>query len=365
MKRPVALVLGPSREAMSGVTTHVNLLLGSRLADDYALWHFQVGSEGRNEGALARWLRLAASPWQLAATLLRLEAEIVHVNSSLNARAYWRDLAYIAVAKLCGAKVLYQVHGGALPQKFFRLAPSFLRAALRWPDALVVLAHVELQAYQAFGVPALVVPNGIDCTLFTRYNRAPADAGAPLKLAYVGRLAPEKGLYETFEALVLLRESGTAARLVVAGSGPEEARLRSRVRELKLQKDVSFVGALEGDQKARLLSQSDVLLLASYSEGLPYALLEGMAAGAVPVASPVGAIPDVMHDGVHGLLVPARQSAPIARALARLGSDRAALARMSAACRKRIAAGYSIERVAAELSGVYNRLVPCAASQAG
>ena len=108
-----------------------------------------------------------------------------------------------------------------------------------------------------------------------------------------------------------------------------------------------------------------MLLLASYSEGLPYALLEGMAAGAVPVASPVGAIPDVMHDGVHGLLVPARQSAPIARALARLGSDRAALARMSAACRKRIAAGYSIERVAAELSGVYNRLVPCAASQAG
>jgi glycosyltransferase involved in cell wall biosynthesis len=351
--RAVALVLGPSREAMSGVTTHVNLLLDSRLAEEYVLAHFQVGSEGREEGLIGKLGRFAASPVQLAAAILRRDAAVVHVNTSLNLRAYWRDLAYVAVAKMCGARVVYQVHGGALPQAFFPKAlAGFLRATLRWPDAVLVLASMELEAYQAFGVNAAVLANGIDCAPYQRYNRA-ADPAAPLRLVYIGRLAREKGLYETLAALDSARGCGFATRFVIAGSGPEELRLRARVRELRLQKEVSFIGAVDNGHKARLLSQADVLMLPSYSEGLPYALLEGMAAGAVPIATPVGAIPDVVKDGVHGILVSARDPRPIADALARLSADRARLARMSAACRKRIATAYSIERVATELAGLY------------
>jgi glycosyltransferase involved in cell wall biosynthesis len=351
--RHVVLLLGPSREAISGVTTHLNCLFGSRLASRFELVHFQVGSEGRDEGLFGKLARFVASPFQLAAAILRRDAAIVHVNTSLNLRAYWRDLAYVAVAKMCGARVVYQVHGGALPQAFFPKAFSgVLRATLRWPDAVLLLANMELEAYQAFGVNAAVLANGIDCAPYQRYNRAP-DAAAPLRLIYIGRLAREKGLYETLEALDAARKRGFATRFVIAGSGPEELRLRSRVRELRLQKEVSFIGAVDNGHKARLLSQADVLMLASYSEGLPYALLEGMAAGAVPIATPVGAIPDVVKDGVQGILVPARDPHPIADALARLSADRAQLARMSAACRSRIATAYSIDRVATELAGVY------------
>jgi hypothetical protein len=59
LKKPVALVLGPGRQAMSGVTTHVNLLLGSPLASLFALAHFQVGSEGRNEAFIGKGLRFS------------------------------------------------------------------------------------------------------------------------------------------------------------------------------------------------------------------------------------------------------------------------------------------------------------------
>src|SRR5439155_12835533 len=132
----------------------------------------QVGSEGRDENELGRIARLAASPFQLAATILRLDAAAVHVNTSLTPRAYWRDLAYVAVAKLCGARVVYQVHGGALPQKFFSKAfAGLLRATLKWPDAVLVLASTELEAYRAFGVNAAVLANGIDCAPYVRYKR--------------------------------------------------------------------------------------------------------------------------------------------------------------------------------------------------
>jgi glycosyltransferase involved in cell wall biosynthesis len=346
---------------MSGVTTHVNLLLGSPLAGSYELRHFQVGSEGRVETPLGRLGRLAASPFRLLVELVRSNAAVLHVNTSLNARAYWRDLAYVAAAKLCGAKVVYQVHGGALPQDFFaiKLFNFFLKATLRAPDVVVVLASAEQAAYREFvpGQCLLTMPNGIDCTPFLKRNRQRPDPKAPLKLAYVGRLAREKGLHEALDALVLLRSRGSCGRLLIAGGGPEEAALRRRVLELGLQRDVVFAGAVEGERKAKLLGNADVLLLPSYAEGLPYALLEGMAAGAVPVATGVGAIPDVVTDGTHGKLIPPREPAAIAQAIEGLAADRAQLARMSAACRKRISGAYSIERLAADLGSLYAGLL--------
>ena len=363
MKRPVVLLLGPSREAISGVTTHLNALFGSRLASRFDLVHFQVGSEGRSEGPFDKFLRLLVSPFALGYAVLKTDAAVVHINTSLNAKAYWRDLAYLLTAKLCGARVVYQVHGGALKQ--FSASSRFLAGVLkfstRWPDVAVVLSQAELEAFRecAPSQPVETVPNGIDCAPYVRYNRPAPDPRTPLRLIYVGRLAPRKGLLETVEALRLARSRGVAARLVIAGSGPEEPRLRQYTRESGLMRDVTFVGSAYGDHKLRLLSQADVLLLPSYSEGLPYSLLEAMAAGVVPIVTPVGGIPDVVVGNEHGLFVEPRDPGAIAQAIAALAQDRVALARMSAACRKRIGTAYSIERVAKEFAELYRGL--CAA----
>jgi len=101
LKRPVALALGPHRGAPSGVSAHVNNLLSSSLSREFTLQHFQVGTEGRNEGAFARWRRIVASPFALAHEIIASGATIVHINTSLNRRAFWRDLMYVVVAKLC------------------------------------------------------------------------------------------------------------------------------------------------------------------------------------------------------------------------------------------------------------------------
>src|SRR4051812_44824039 len=252
MRRPTVLLLGPSRDAISGVTTHVNALLDSRLAGEFALEHFQVGSEGRNEGAAARLLRLAASPFALAAAVLRRGATVVHLNTSLNAKAWWRDLVYLLVAKACGARVVMQVHGGALERFVF-----VLRAALRWPDAVVVLSRREHESWRRLvpGQNITVLPNGIDCAPYLRYKRSVPAPGEPLRIVYIGRLVPAKGLTETIEALALARGNGVPVRLLIAGHGPAEAGLRALVRELNLEREVSFAGATLGEDKALLLSQ--------------------------------------------------------------------------------------------------------------
>ncbi len=361
MKSPVALLLGPCREAMSGVSTHLNLLFASRLAQRFRLVHFQVGREGRDERALGRLVRLAASPMQLAATIVLRRVAIVHMNTSSDMRGYWRDLVYMIVAKMCGTRIVYQVHGGALPQRLFhrhRVLTGFLRLTLRVPDVIVVLARVELEAYRAF-VPrqhVVALPNSVDCASFTGLAARRSDPKTPLRLVYLGRLAREKGVYDLLRALVLACADGIDARVTIAGSGPEEIRLREAASSLGLSSRMQFVGPAFGRRKIELLGASDAFVLPSYSEGLPYALLESMAAGVPVIASRVGAIPDVVVDRIHGLLIPPRNPEALAHAIGELAADRDRLVRMGAACRERIAAGYSIDGLAERFCRLYDGL---------
>ena len=358
MNRPAVLVLGPHRAAVSGVSTHVNTLLASGLADDFSLVHFQVGGEGRQESRAGKCARLAASPFRLAAAILTRGAAIVHINSSLNARAYWRDLVHLLVAKACGARVLFQVHGGKLPQEFCgnsRLLAALLRRTLLLPDAIVVLASVELEAYRRFvrREQILALPNAIDCLPYASLLRVRPDPPGALRLVYVGRLARHKGLYELLAGLKLALAAGASARLVIAGAGPEGEKLRLFVAAAQMGHAVSFAGPLSGAGKCELLAASDLFVLTSHAEGLPYALLESMAAGVPAIVTRVGAIPDVVLEGIHGLFVPLQDPEAIALAIARLDADRELLAQMGAACRKRIAASYSVERLAGDVRRLY------------
>lgn len=362
--RPPVLLLGPDRGAISGVATHLNLLFGSELARRFELAQFRVGSEGRAESRLGLLARLAASPFQLVAAIARTGAEIVHINTSLDRKAFWRDLVYVLAAKLCGARVVYQVHGGALRDMPAR---ALVRAALKWPHVVVVLSRSELDAMREI-LPAqsvVLVPNAIDRASFARRRPARPQQRTRLRLLHIGRLVRVKGIFEMVQAMTALRRMGVAASLVIAGDGPDLPALKSLVDELRLDGEVTFAGPAFGRRKLELLGDADVLLLPTYHrEGLPYALLEAMAAGLVPVATRMGAIPDVATEGVHALFVPPRDPDAVARAIAALAADRARLARMSQACRERVAACYSIERLADDFTALYARLCGAAAPKA-
>lgn len=356
---PLILLLGPERTAVSGVSTHLNLLFDSELASEFRLKHFQVGSEGRSENALSRFRRLLSGPFQLASALFAEKPAIIHLNTSLNRRAFWRDVFFLLVARLRGVRVLYQIHGGELPAPFAannHLPAAVLRLLLRLPDTIVVLARSEREAYQKFvpGQHIRLIPNAIDCHPYLNFPAKQANKSSPLQLLYMGRLARDKGIFDVLQGLKLARSSGAAAYLTVAGSGPDEAALRKRVEDLALTAAVSFVGTVHGDAKLKCFEAADVLLLPSYGEGMPYALLEAMAAGLPAITTRVGAIPDVVLDGVHGQFVAPGDVHAIGRAITRLASNRYYLAQMSAACRKRIAENYAMPCMTREFRQLYS-----------
>jgi len=272
-------------------------------------------------------------------------------------KAYWRDMAYLAVAKLVGCRVVYQVHGGAFPVDFCkgsRLRSWLLRAVLRAADVVVLLSEVARQAYFSFdpGLRVSVVPNAIevDGALPDKVR----DPLAPLRLVYLGRLVETKGLFEAIEALASLRATGVLTLMTFAGTGPDEARLKERVSALGLADRVEFKGAVFGAAKGALWQEADVLVFPTYWEGLPYTLLEGMASLTVPVICPVGAIPEVMEHGKQGLFVPPKDPARLAAAIRRLHENRAELVEMARAGRERVLERYTVRRLVGQLAAVYD-----------
>ena len=352
------VLFGPSLDAVSGVSTHVRILFASELARDFDLLHFQVGSEGRRETALQKLMRFTLSPFHLALLLLRTEAEIVHLNVSLDPKAYWRDFVYSFVARLLGRRVVNQIHGGAMPQDMFRgnsLLTWVLRRFLVSSDAVSVLSNAELAAYRAFDprIRVHLVPNAIDPSGLAGRTRS-YNTDGPLKLVYVGRLVRTKGLFEVIEAMTDLKRAGREFGLCIAGEGEDQGALMAASQRAGLGDRIRFLGSVFGVEKWRLWLDSDVFVFPSYhKEGLPYSLLEAMAAGCVPVTTPVAAIPDVMRDREHGLFVPANDPAALAMAVAALDDDRAGLMRMAEASRRRALQHYTVDRLADDFRKLY------------
>lgn len=359
---PTVLVLGPSRAAVSGVSTHLNQLFGSRLTEFYGLTQFQVGSEGRRESGPARWLRLMVSPVALAMEILHCRPAIVHLNTSMDAKAFWRDAAYFAIAKALKARTVYQVHGGALPAEFFPVGSRrsrLLQRVLEAADMVVVLGQAELAAYRHFAPAARTrrIANALDLGEFDTAQPKHFER-AELRLGYLGRLNGEKGLFETLEALaVLATRHSFPFTFTIAGSGESEALLRARAGALGLASRVHFRGPVFGAEKTAFWRETDIFVFPTYREGLPYAVLEGLASGTPMITTSVGAIPDAFTDGVHGLFVPPRSPKAIADALTTVASDRKRLARMSAACLERARSDFGSDRLVREFDRLYAQVL--------
>ncbi len=363
------LLLGPDLVAVSGVSTHLNQLIGSSLASDVDLQHFIVGSEGQRETRIARLIRLLFSPIMLAARIIRSRPDIVHINVSMDHKSFPRDAVYLAVARMLRCKAVFQVHGGVMPQNLYRsefLRDQFVRRALRSASVVVLLGTSELGAYSRF-VPDTnlqVIPNGI--AIPEQLSLPEGVRSGPLHLTYIGRLVATKGVAECIEAARLLIAAGRDFRLTIAGTGPQEEELRAQAAPLIERGLVEFVGAKFGPDKDKLWRDSDVFVFpTNHVEGLPYSLLESMAVGTVPITTRVGAQPDVVEEGVHGLFIPSGDPQALCEAIVELDDDRARLSRMSQQCMSRIRQDYSVERLAAEFGHLYASLVPEGSAEVG
>jgi colanic acid/amylovoran biosynthesis glycosyltransferase len=171
----------------------------------------------------------------------------------------------------------------------------------------------------------------------------------PVELITVGRLAVVKGHAILLEALDLLCRQGRNVRLRLVGDGPERVNLERAVAARGLSPYVSFTGSLAQDKVLELYRAADLFVLPSFGEGIPVVLMEAMAMEIPCIATRVDGVPELIRDGVNGILVPPADPEALAEAIARLIDDPALRRRLGIAAREEVLATYNLDRNTAVL----------------
>jgi len=348
------LVVGPDIHGISGEPTHIRTLLASPLSEEFSLSYHRVGGGERRavpENFLKRNLIRILSPIGLAFRILIQRPRLIHINNTFNLKGLLRDCSITLISKLAGRRVIFEMHGGQ-PEAWLRRHPimrPFVLAALRRADRVIALSEEQGRFLSGF-LPRTrfrLIPNMVDPMAFV-----PSAPVNPPAFLYMGRLLESKGIFVLLEAFGMLAGD---CRLWFAGDGPCRARLEKAVKEKGLSDRVKLLGFTVGKDKLTALSSAYAMVLPSYHEGIPYAILEGMASALPIVATAVGGIPGVLRDGTDGILVPPGDPVSLASAMEKLLSDRAFRDEMAKNARMR-SFDFSVERVSAQYIEVYREL---------
>ncbi len=233
----------------------------------------------------------------------------------------------------------------------------------RW---IVVSAETARIWQREMGLPSerlQVIVNGVDTTRFrpdpqarqSVRTRLDIPATAPVLIA-VGRLEEEKGFHLTIQALGKLLPQFPDMRLLIAGEGVYDARLRTMARSMGDR--VHFLGYVPNHSIAELLAASDIFVMSTLrDEGLPINILEALATSVPVVASRIGGIPSAVDDGRTGVLLPPGDVAALVAAIARLLTNDAERLALGQAGRQAAQERFSQEHMVTAIERVLDDVV--------
>lgn len=174
-------------------------------------------------------------------------------------------------------------------------------------------------------------------------------------LLVMGRLSGEKGQANFLRAFALVANEQPDVRAFIVGDGPDRNYLQSLANDLRLASRVVFTGYQHDVRK--YYEAADVLVVPSKSEGIPNVVLEAMVFGVPIISTRVGGIPEVIQDGLSGLLVPSENPKALAEGILRLLSDRKLAQRLVQGARQECLPRFTTARRCAKLADLYQRLL--------
>ena len=285
---------------------------------------------------------------QIAIWLRAKKIEHLHAHFGTNSA----EVAML-VRELGGPHWSFTAHG---PEEFDKPEFIALPEKIRRAQAVVAVSsfgrsQLLRQVSHEHWPKIHVIHCGLEAGFHDNASARPAD---PRRLVCVGRLCEQKGQLLLLEAVRRLVAQGTKLELVLAGDGEMRPEIESLIALYKLQHIVRITGWISSDQVREELLAARALVLPSFAEGLPVVIMEAMALRRPVISTFVAGIPELVHSGEHGWLIPAGDVESLAAAIQNcLEQPVEAMTRMGNAGHARVLERHDIDKEAAKLTALF------------
>lgn len=357
-KRPPragVLFVGPDADARGGIATVIANYKRTAFWTEFKCQHFPTCIDHESRASRIKYVIRQMCAFILV--MLRNKPAIVGVHTA-SMMSFYRKCYYLSMLRLCGCRYVLHVH----PAFFLTFYEQggivrrwLVRMAFRGSIKVLFLSAESMRAFEQLipGVEMDVISNPVDVESYPDPKQR--DISGNFQVLFLGWIVKEKGVYDILEAIPEVIESMPKARFVFAGHKEVEI-LREAIRQRKMTEYASVLGWIGGDEKRELLSASRLLLLPSYTEGIPNVILEAMAAGLPVITTPVGGIPEVFTEGVNGYFVRPGHPEDIAKRIVALLRDDSECARISALTRQTALKRFDVSVIGTQLEGIYRPL---------
>lgn len=320
----------PTPPPYSGLEVMSEFFMESSLKNEFDIIHLSsnLNNSNRRRGKLnaLNFYRYISLCWRLSFIIIKEKPKVIYTILSENITGFMRSSGIILLGKLFNKKIVVHLYGSNL-NNFYNnsniVLKNWIKYVLKHADRAIVLGNVLKKQFE--GIYPLrkirVVYNGIPKERFALSENRFSTNVDEVKVLFLGHVSQAKGFNDIIKAIPLVFNKTNIAKFIFAGERIKaerhvffDAYNRKIVFEKidkfleQLQKKysskINIIGSVREEEKNELLLQADIFVLPSYSEGFPVAILEAMANGLPIITTPVGALPEVLKDGVHCFFVP-------------------------------------------------------------
>lgn len=360
------LVSGPLPPPVGGMTAFYQSLLNSSLPNRVNFRFVRTSSQRRelsNSGRISVSNLLAAiiDCGRFASATLKHRPQVAHIATAYGL-SFIKHSICVGIARGLGSRVLLHPHCSfsVLYTERSKLWQWLFRQVIRLTDGIIALSK-EWEQVNAVDSTCRIysIPNAIDLNFYRDIARKRLEKTCEegrLNILYLGYLGRAKGSFDVIDAAREIQSQGIDIIFNLVGdelSPGEQEHLQEQINTYKIHKLVRVFPPAFDSEKLTFFRNADVFIYPSYHEGMPIAVLEAMACGLPIVATRVGGLPDLINEGVNGILMDPGKPDQLAAALNKLFADKELRYSMQQRSYQLVSEQYDIEKRVSQLVEIY------------
>lgn len=345
------LMVGPNNKKVNGgMSTVVNNYLESDLSKRLNIKFVPSMIE---TNMLYKIIYALVAYLKIVIELIFRDYDIIHIHVASNG-SFYRKSIIVLLGKLFKKKIVFHIHGGAFDEFYHlecnKLQKKYINYIFNKVDLILVLSKewkTKILTYSD-NKNVKVLHNAVEIPETNLYNSNSNN------ITLLGRLSEEKGVYDLIEVVNDILKIKNV-NFILAGDGDLE-KLKTTIK-LKNVKSTEVLGWIDSKQKCELLKNTSILVLPSYHEGLPMAILEAMSYGIPVVATNVGGIPSIIKDNYNGFLIKPGDNSNLKECIIKLISNQELRNNFSQNTYKNISKEFSLKSNVDILYTLYKKLL--------